>query len=192
MMRTRNFRVRSEVVERGSVTKSQKGRKACVERKVGECHQWRAIGQCSKGDSCSFSHDKLVQGDLYGGQRRKGRSSSPALNSKAKTDEGEKNLQEQQATERKTLQTKGGRFRAVMKAKNPSRQFWHPSACQNYVWDWMHIWKNIIFSDMLRLRRSPATSQRKKVRKRQLLYWRSLHNRTVFLKVLIEKVYSTW
>ena len=37
MMSTRNSRVRSEVVERGSVTESQKGKKAYVERKVGEC-----------------------------------------------------------------------------------------------------------------------------------------------------------
>ena len=28
-----------------------------MERKVGECFQWKAIGQCSKGDSCGFSHD---------------------------------------------------------------------------------------------------------------------------------------
>ena len=34
MMRTRNFRVWNEVVERGSVTKSQKGKKAYVRRKV--------------------------------------------------------------------------------------------------------------------------------------------------------------
>ena len=34
MMRTRNFRVRSDVVERGSVTNSQKGKTAYVERKV--------------------------------------------------------------------------------------------------------------------------------------------------------------
>ena len=37
MMRTRNFRVRNDVVERGSVTKSQRGEKAYVERKVKEC-----------------------------------------------------------------------------------------------------------------------------------------------------------
>ena len=43
-MRTRNFRVRNEVVERGSVTKSQKGKKAFVERNVGECFQWKAHG----------------------------------------------------------------------------------------------------------------------------------------------------
>ena len=35
MMRTPNFRVRNEVVERGWTTKSQNGQKACVERKMG-------------------------------------------------------------------------------------------------------------------------------------------------------------
>ena len=35
-MRTRNFRVRNEIVERGTVTKGQKGKKASAERKVGE------------------------------------------------------------------------------------------------------------------------------------------------------------
>ena len=87
MMRTRNFRVRNEVVERGSVTKSQTGQKSCVERKAGECVQWKAHGQCSKRDSRNFSHHELAQGDLCSGQI-KGRSSSPAPNSKAKTDEG--------------------------------------------------------------------------------------------------------
>ena len=33
-MRTRNFRARNEIVETGTVTKSQKGRKVSVERKV--------------------------------------------------------------------------------------------------------------------------------------------------------------
>ena len=28
-----------------------------VEKKVVACFQWKAHGQCSKGDSCSFSHD---------------------------------------------------------------------------------------------------------------------------------------
>ena len=63
-MRTHNFRARSEIVWRGAVSKSQKGRKVSVERKVGECYHWKAIGQCSKGDSCSFIHD------LASGNRR--------------------------------------------------------------------------------------------------------------------------
>ena len=46
-MRTRSFRDRNEIVERGAVTKTPKGRKAVVEWIVGECYQWKAIGQCS-------------------------------------------------------------------------------------------------------------------------------------------------
>ena len=76
-----------------------------------ECFQWKAHGPCSKGDSCSFSHDKLVHGDLYGGQRRKGRSSSFAPNSKAKTN-GEQNPQKHQATKKRALHTKGAKFHA--------------------------------------------------------------------------------
>ena len=75
-MRTRNFRARNEMVERGAVTKSQKGRKASVDRKVGECYQWKATGQCSRGDSCSFSHDR-ASGNRCD-QRQGGQSSSLA------------------------------------------------------------------------------------------------------------------
>ena len=42
----------------GAVTKSQQDRKVSVERKVGECFQWKAIGQCSTGNSCNSSHDR--------------------------------------------------------------------------------------------------------------------------------------
>ena len=56
-------------------------------RKVGECFQWKAHGQRSKGDSCSFSNDTKTFGHSGGDQRPKGRSSSPAPNSKAKQTE---------------------------------------------------------------------------------------------------------
>ena len=75
MMRTRNFRVWNEVVGRGAATKNQK-RKPALRGKWESFFSVKAHGQCSKGDSCCFSHHRLVQGYLYGGQRRKGRSSS--------------------------------------------------------------------------------------------------------------------
>ena len=77
MLRTRNFRVWNEVVEKGSVTKSQKGKNACEERKERECFQWEAHGQFPKGDSCNFSNDTKASGNSGGGQRPKARSSSP-------------------------------------------------------------------------------------------------------------------
>ena len=49
-----------------------------------ECHQWKAIGLCSKGDSCSFSHDPECGNRCD--QRQKGQSSSPAPKAKARTD----------------------------------------------------------------------------------------------------------
>ena len=55
-----------------------------MERKVGECCQCKAIGQCSKGDSRSFSH-----GEASGNRRGHGQkthSSSPAPQAKAQTD----------------------------------------------------------------------------------------------------------
>ena len=77
--------VKQHLAERGMVTKSQKGKKACVERKVGECYQWNANGQCSRGDSKSFGYDPAF-GNKRKDQRRKGQRSSPAPNSKARTD----------------------------------------------------------------------------------------------------------
>ena len=73
--RIRNFRVRSEVVERGTVTKSQKGKKDHVERRVvsgkhmdnvpKETHVVSVMTDWHKETWCS-------------GQGRTGRSSSPA------------------------------------------------------------------------------------------------------------------
>ena len=84
-MRTRNFRVRTEIVERGTATKSRKERKAFVERKVRECYQWKANGQCSKGDSCSFRHDP-ASGNRCAAWRSKRQSSSLAPKAKAQAD----------------------------------------------------------------------------------------------------------
>ena len=101
-MRTRNFRVRNEVVERKCVTKTQKGKKAHVERKAGKCFQWKAHRQFPKRDSCSFSHDKIAFGNSGSGQRRKGRFSSPAPHSKAKT-YGEKGNREETSDKRSQI-----------------------------------------------------------------------------------------
>ena len=55
-LRLRNFAARHEKVETGAVVKSQK--KLCgFERGKGICFQWKAKGQCSRGDQCSFRHE---------------------------------------------------------------------------------------------------------------------------------------
>ena len=54
--RNKNFGIRNGNFEKNAVVKNQ-GTKQRVQRIVGDCWQWEANGQCSKGDNCSFRHD---------------------------------------------------------------------------------------------------------------------------------------
>ena len=55
-IRNRNFGARNGNYERNAVVKNQ-GTKQRVQRILGDCWQWEANRQCSKGDNCTFRHD---------------------------------------------------------------------------------------------------------------------------------------
>ena len=61
-MKCRNLKARNDMIQ-GEVTRSRKENKANVERKVGDCWQWQATGQCSKGDSCGFHYGVRASGN---------------------------------------------------------------------------------------------------------------------------------
>ena len=50
-------------IETGVLVKTRKGKKISVERKSGECYQWKAKGQCTEGNACSFRHDDRKRGN---------------------------------------------------------------------------------------------------------------------------------
>ena len=52
-IRNKNFGARSGNFEKNAVVKNQ-GTKQRERRSLGDCGQWKANGQCSKGDKCSF------------------------------------------------------------------------------------------------------------------------------------------
>ena len=52
----KNFEARNGSYETIAVVESQ-GTKQCEQRNLGDCWQWKANGQCSKGDNCSSRHD---------------------------------------------------------------------------------------------------------------------------------------
>ena len=56
-LRLRNFDARSERIETGAVVTSRRGQRG-IERRQGVCCQWKAKGQFSRGDKCSFRHDE--------------------------------------------------------------------------------------------------------------------------------------
>ena len=55
-LRSRIFGARNGNYERNAVVKNQETKQR-GQRIVGDCWQWEANGQCSKGDNCSFRHD---------------------------------------------------------------------------------------------------------------------------------------
>ena len=55
-LRIKNFEARNGNYERNAVVKNP-GIKKRVQRTLGNCWQWKANGQCFKGDNCSFRHD---------------------------------------------------------------------------------------------------------------------------------------
>ena len=64
-IRVRNCEVRNEIIDTGAPAKDKNRRKeVSVERKQGECHQWRAKTLCEKGDACNSRHDENKRGAL--------------------------------------------------------------------------------------------------------------------------------
>ena len=55
-LRIKNFEARNGNYERNAVVKNQVTKQR-EQRILGDCWQWKANGQCSKGDNCSFRHD---------------------------------------------------------------------------------------------------------------------------------------
>ena len=60
-IRNENFGARSGNFEKNAVVKNQ-GTKQREQRSLGYCWQWKADGQCVKGDNCSFHHDMNKRG----------------------------------------------------------------------------------------------------------------------------------
>ena len=56
-LRMKNFGTRNGNYETSAVVKNQRVKQR-EQRSRGDCWQWKANGQCSKGDNCSFRHDK--------------------------------------------------------------------------------------------------------------------------------------
>ena len=55
-LRIKNFEARNGNYETNALVKNQ-GTKQREQRTLGNCWQWKANGQCSRGDNCSFRHD---------------------------------------------------------------------------------------------------------------------------------------
>ena len=183
MMRTRSFRVWNEVIDRRAVTKSHKGKKAYVERKVGDCYHWKATGQCSKETHQSWSNRHWNQ------WRRSGTKRTIVLSrtkfegkpdGKGTTSKTMGNRDEGSSDKRSKIPC---RWR---NCTNPSCGCWHPPVCQNCKTEIGCNYEYKSIFDTLSLKRGSVRSRRKGVRKDQLLYCRNLYDCIVYLRILIQ------
>ena len=138
-MRSRNLKARNDMIHGGVVTRSRKENRANVERKVGDCWQWQATGQCSKGDSCGFHHGVRASGNGSELLKQKERTSSLAPNSKATKDGKENHLTKRM----ENLLTKGIKSHVngeiVPKLQASSR------VSELHFTNRMQIWQNMFF-----------------------------------------------
>ena len=79
-LRNRNFGARNGNYERNPVVKNQ-GTKQRGQRILGDCWQWKANRQYSKGDTCSFRHDV----------NKRAKSTQPNPSPRSSTQQNERN-----------------------------------------------------------------------------------------------------
>ena len=114
-LRLRNFDARNKRIVTGAVVTNRRGQRGV---KRGQCSLWKAIGQCSRGDKCSFRHN--------GHERAKPtpKTAPPSLPSASKI----KNLRGWSPSGKFARQPCKDHLKGIC-TKSPC-DYWHPPECQ--------------------------------------------------------------
>ena len=92
-------------------------------RSVGDCWQWKANGQCSKGDSCSFRHD----------MNKRAKSTQPNLSPRSSAQQRVKNASRIRSPRGRSPSGKMSRLPCKDYLKGtcttPLWERWHPPEC---------------------------------------------------------------
>ena len=125
-LRLRNFEARNERIETGALVTNRRGQRG-VEKEVGECYQWKAKGQCSRGDNCSFRHDEDKRAKST---PKSAPPSEPPTQKDGRSFSRGKSLRGRSPSGKFARQT----CRDYIKGKytRPSCVYWHPPECQFY------------------------------------------------------------
>ena len=124
-LRTKNFEARNGNFETSAVVKNQRVKKR-EQRSLGDCWQWETNAQCSKGDNCSFRHEK--------DKRAKSTQPNPSPRSSA-----QQNVKNASRTKSPRGRSPSGRM-ARLPCKHylkgtcttPFCEKWHPPECLFY------------------------------------------------------------
>ena len=124
-LRMKNFEARNGNYETSAVVKNQ-GTKQREQRSPGDCWQWKANGQCSKGDNCSFRHD----------MDKRAKSTQPNPSPRSSTQQNVKNASRTRSPRGRSPSGKMARLPCKDYLKGtcttPCCEKWHPPECLFY------------------------------------------------------------
>ena len=124
-LRMLNFGARNGNYETSAVVKNQ-GTKQREQRSPGDCWQWKANGQCWKGDNCSFRHDT----------NKRATSTQPSSSPSSSTRQNVKNASRTRSPRGRSPSGRMARlpYKDYHKGTctNPLCEQWHPPECLFY------------------------------------------------------------
>ena len=136
-IRNKNFGATSGNFEKNAVVKNQ-GTKQRGQRTLGECWQWRANGQCSKGNNCSFRHDV--------NKREKMTQRNPSPNSFMR--QSERKPSRTRSPRGKSPSARMSRWHCqdylTETCNNSFCDKWHPPECLFLQGEWLQIWGKVL------------------------------------------------
>ena len=124
-IRQKNFGARNWNYEKNAVVKNQRVKQR-EQRTLGDCWQWKANGQCSKGDNCSFWHD----------MNKRAKSAQPNLSPSSSTRQNVKNASRTRRPRGRSPSRKMARLPCKDYLKGtcttPFCERWRPQECLLY------------------------------------------------------------
>ena len=162
--------------ERNAVVKNQ-GTKQREQRTLGDCWQWEANGQCSKGDSCSFRHDI----------NKRAKSTQPNCSPSSSTRQNGRNASRTRSPRGKS--PSGRMYRWPCKdylkgtCTNSFCEKWRPPECLFYKSEsGCRIGESALIR-FARLKNSPAKGLKRMVTKVQWLCWKVHDNWFAYFRI---------
>ena len=124
-LRMKNFEARNGNYETSAVVKNQRTKQR-EQRCLGDRWQWKANGQCSKGDTCSFRHD----------MNKRAKLTQPNPSPRPSTRQNERN-----ASRTRSLR---GRSPSEKMARLSCKDYFKRTCTTPFCEKWMQVWGKVL------------------------------------------------
>ena len=163
-LRPKNFGARYGNFETSAMVKNQRVKQR-EQRSLGDCWQWKANGQCSEGDNCSFRNDK----------DKRSKSTQPNLSPRSSTQQNVKNASRTKSLRGRSPSGEMARLTCKDYLKGtcttPFFEKWHPPECLFYKSEnGCKIWGQVLSRTPPGSRTAQQEVQKRMVTKLQWLF----------------------